>query len=134
MLQQLLGPLGRLTRREMADGEDMAAETDIHPDAMCEAIRWQITEGELVQIIGRGRGVNRTEATPLEVLVMTDAPLPVPVDEAIGFAHLAPSTDDRQIAECGFAFENPPPRRRCLPCFVGELGDGEVGPQKGAEG
>ncbi len=95
------------TVREMAGGEDMAAEADAHPDPVCEAIRWHVTEGELVQIIGRGRGVNRTAAAPLSVLAMTDAPLPVPVHEAIGFADLAPTAEDKMLAECGFAFETP---------------------------
>lgn len=93
--------------RETPDGASIAAETDAHPDPVCEAIRWEICEGELVQIIGRGRGVNRDASRPLDVLVMTDAPLPLPVHEAIGHADLAPSPDDRMLAECGFAFETP---------------------------
>ncbi len=95
------------TVREMDGGEDMAAEADAHPDPVCEAIRWHATEGELVQIIGRGRGVNRTAAAPLDVLAMTDAPLPVPVHEAIGFADLDPTEADRMLAETGLAFETP---------------------------
>jgi hypothetical protein len=59
----------------------LAAEVDRHPDPICEAVRWHICEGELVQIIGRARGINRTEADPVDVLVMTDAPLPLPLSE-----------------------------------------------------
>lgn len=65
--------------REMADGSAEQAEVDRHPDATAEALRWQIAEGELVQIIGRVRGVNRTERDPVDVLVLTDALLPLPV-------------------------------------------------------
>ena len=40
-----------------------------------------ICEGELIQAIGRGRGVNRTAETPLEIDLLTDAVLPLTVQE-----------------------------------------------------
>jgi putative DNA primase/helicase len=89
--------------REMADGTVRTAETDRHPNPIAEAIRWQIVEGELVQIIGRARGVNRTEANPVDVLVMTNAPLPVPVDHCIGAGELDPSPGDLMMAAGGVA-------------------------------
>ena len=54
------------------DGETVPAELNCHPDPVAESIRWQICEGEIVQIIGRGRGINRTAKNPLDVIVMTD--------------------------------------------------------------
>jgi len=45
-----------------------------------EVVRFAICEGELLQAIGRGRGVRRTEEAPLDVLILTDVPLPLPVD------------------------------------------------------
>lgn len=93
--------------RETIDGAPMAAEADAHPDPVCEAIRWEICEGELVQIIGRGRGVNRKADRPLDVLVMTDCPLPLPIHEAIGHADLEPNLADRMLGETGFAFTTP---------------------------
>ncbi len=36
-----------------------------------------------MQIIGRARGVNRTKDNPVDVLVMTNAPLPIPVERLI---------------------------------------------------
>ena len=44
----------------LKDGTGYAVEADVHPDPTAEAVRWQICEGELVQAIGRARGVNRT--------------------------------------------------------------------------
>ena len=85
----------------------VAIEADRHPDPICEAIRWQVCEGELVQIIGRGRGINRTEDDPLDVLVLTDAPLPLPVAETLHTADLAPTPDDLMLAAGGIAFRNP---------------------------
>lgn len=91
--------------RETLDGADLA-EADRHPDPLAEACRWQIAEGELVQIIGRGRGVNRSAANPLDVLVLCDVPLPLPVAETMPAAALDPILPDRMLAEGGVAFEN----------------------------
>jgi hypothetical protein len=77
------------------------------PDAVAEAIRWQIAEGQLVQIIGRARGVNRTEDNPVDILVMTNAPLPIPVERLISAADLDPSPADLMMAAGGVSFESP---------------------------
>lgn len=91
--------------RETVAGAEMA-EADRHPDPLAEAIRWQIAEGELLQIVGRGRGVNRTAADPLDVLVLCDMPLPLPVAETIPAAALDPTLPARMLAEGGVALEN----------------------------
>jgi putative DNA primase/helicase len=95
------------TAREMADGTFRPAESDRHPDAVAEAIRWQIAEGQLVQIIGRARGVNRTRDDPVDILVMTNAPLPIPVEHLISASHLDPSPADLMMAAGGVSFESP---------------------------
>ncbi len=46
-----------------------------HADPIAEAVRWSICEGELIQAIGRGRGVIRTADTPLEIDLLTDVVL-----------------------------------------------------------
>lgn len=93
--------------RHTATAGAVSIEADRHPDPIAEAIRWQVCEGELVQIIGRGRGVNRAEDDPLDVLVLTDSPLPVPVSATIQAADLAPSPADLMLATGGVVFENP---------------------------
>ena len=93
--------------REMTGPQMLAAEADRHPDLIAEAIRWQICEGELLQIIGRGRGVNRREkVTPLDVLVLTDVALPLPIAETLVAADLAPGPAELMLAAGGIAFEN----------------------------
>ena len=92
--------------REMADGIAVATEAERHPDPIAEAIRWQICEGELVQIIGRPRGVNRTSENPVDVLLLTDIAVPVPVEATLSSADLEPSSDDMMFAAGGIAFEN----------------------------
>lgn len=95
------------TVREMADGSTMPAEADRHSDPMAEMVRWQICEGELVQIIGRPRGVNRTAADPVDVLVLTDVPLPMPLAGTLDAAELEPTVIDYMLAAGGVVFENP---------------------------
>lgn len=98
----------------LADGTAASTEADRHPDPLTEAVRWQICEGELIQIIGRGRGVNRTAENPLEVLILTDRPLPLPVDEAVSWEALAPSPTDLMLAQAGVALESPTDASRCF--------------------
>ena len=92
--------------RELEAGRGEAIESERHPDPIAEAIRWQICEGQLMQVIGRGRGVNRTAANPLDVLVLTDAPLPVPVTESLSYEDLKPAPDDLMMASGGVVFAN----------------------------
>jgi putative DNA primase/helicase len=66
--------------RELATGQPQACTPLAYPDPISEALRWQACEAEVVQIIGRARGVNRTANNPVEILVLTDLPLPLPVE------------------------------------------------------
>ena len=65
----------------LADGSAHAVKGDRHPDLFCEGVRQQICESELVQAIGRGRGINRTPATPLDIDLLFDTCLPITVNQ-----------------------------------------------------
>jgi putative DNA primase/helicase len=93
--------------REMADGTMQRAEGIRCPEPIAEAMRWQACEGELLQLIGRPRGVRRTAADPVDVLLLTDVALPVPVAETLTAADLEPSPADRMLAKGGVALANP---------------------------
>jgi putative DNA primase/helicase len=99
----------------LADGTAATTEADRHPDPLAEAIRWQVCEGELIQIVGRARAVNRTAADPVEVLILTDRPLPIPVDEAVSWEGLMPSAQDLMLAQGGVFLESPTDASRCYP-------------------
>jgi hypothetical protein len=44
----------------MADGSGIVVEhCDQHPDPLCEALRWQVCEAEVMQSLGRARWINR---------------------------------------------------------------------------
>lgn len=62
-------------------GNTVTLTREHHPHPLAEAARAAICEDELVQIIGRARGVNRTVAAPVVVHILADLPVPVPVDE-----------------------------------------------------
>jgi putative DNA primase/helicase len=83
-----------LTRRgiRMRDGRGVAVDGPSHPDPRAEAIRWAICEGELVQAIGRGRGVNRTEANPLQIDILTNVCVPIEVDEVTTWKKIQPGS------------------------------------------
>src|SRR5690606_4686878 len=67
----------------LANGKAVPLAMEAHDDPIAEAVRWSICEGELIQAIGRGRGVNRGPGTVLEVDLISDAVLPVTVDELV---------------------------------------------------
>jgi len=71
---------------------------DSHPDETTEQIRWLICEGEIIQGIGRGRGVNRSAQDPLQIDVLTHYPLPLAVDEAGPFSDFEPTAFDLMAA------------------------------------
>jgi hypothetical protein len=75
----------------MADGTGRRALAPRHPDPLAEAVRFAVCEGELLQAVGRGRGVRRSTDTPLEVLILTDVPVPLPVNELTTFRALSDS-------------------------------------------
>jgi putative DNA primase/helicase len=51
-----------------------------HTDPMAEALRWSMVEGELIQAIGRGRGIRRSADDPLDVTILCNVPLPFEAD------------------------------------------------------
>ena len=54
-------------RIRLAGGRTHAVPGEVHADPTAEAIRWSICEAELIQAMGRGRGVNRTAENPLQI-------------------------------------------------------------------
>jgi putative DNA primase/helicase len=78
--------------RLMADGTGRRTLALRHPDPFAEAVRFAVCEGELLQAVGRGRGVRRSGEMPLDVLILTDVPLPMPVNELTTWRALTDSS------------------------------------------
>lgn len=80
-------PLGR-EQREIGEVAGLRMTTGLvrgmvvlrHADPKAETLRAAICDDELIQVIGRGRGLNRTAENPLEVHVLADAALPLVYD------------------------------------------------------
>ena len=77
--------------------ETVEADTAGHP--LAEAVRRSICEAEVEQIIGRGRGVNRTEDNPVEIHVLNNLPLEQPIDELAEWKPL--TLDEKLFAQKG---------------------------------
>jgi putative DNA primase/helicase len=76
-----------------------------HPDAMAEAVRWQICEAEIMQAIGRLRGVNRTQDNPAEI-VLIGCPVPEEIELDAIEAWEAPTPIETMLAIAGIALNS----------------------------
>ena len=91
-----------------------------HPDRAVEAERWRICEGELIQAVGRARGVNRTAQDPVAIDILCHIPLPLSVDEAGPFRTFEPTAGEWLAAVHGLAVA--PGAQGCWPVAAGVLG------------
>jgi hypothetical protein len=95
---------GEMTTLSARDGSMTTVERDTHPDPLTAEILRQICDDELMQIIGRGRGSNRSTAHPLEVVIYGSVPVPIPVDELQVWSPLP--LDDQLLARHGIVLSS----------------------------
>jgi hypothetical protein len=98
----------------LKDGTGVAVTCDQHPDPGAEAVRLQTCEGELLQAIGRARGVNRTAETPLTIEIMADVVLPVAVDRVLRWNEVPTGSEVEMLAE-GVWLASPADMAKCWP-------------------
>ena len=99
----------------MADSTGRAiARQPCHPDPLVEAGRWAVTEGAVLQAIGRPRGVRRTAATPVRVVILAAVALPVTVAELTTWDDLVPDRLATAAAEAAL-------NRRAMPLAPADL-------------
>lgn len=67
-------PLATTTIRAR-DGSAVSVNCETHPDPLVDALLRSISDAEIIQAIGRGRGVNRDADRPLAVYVLGNTPL-----------------------------------------------------------
>lgn len=92
------GGYGRVTTGvAMRSGGARALRVIRHGHEAAETIRAAIAEDELVQAIGRGRGVNRGDADPLEVQVLADVALPILHDSVEAWDIVRPNVFQRML-------------------------------------
>jgi hypothetical protein len=90
----------------MRDGSRRAVLAIEHEDPDAELLRSAVCMDEVIQAIGRGRGVNRTAANPLEVQVLADEALPLVHDRVVGWDALVPDIFQRMLL-AGCAVDSP---------------------------
>ncbi|HEX2939587.1 MAG TPA: hypothetical protein VHO91_00975, partial [Rhodopila sp.] len=98
----------------MADGSGRPINVRVYADPSLEAIRAAVTDAEVVQVIGRGRAVNRPAATPLAVFVLADVLLPLPVNNLVRWEDVRLNPVERMAAR-GVVFTSPADAWRACP-------------------
>ena len=98
----------------LADGTGAPITVRTYADATLEALRAAITDGEVIQAIGRGRGVNRTAANPLDVFVAADVVLPLPVAHVARWVDVRPDAVARMLAR-GAVLNSPADAAKAYP-------------------
>lgn len=76
-----VGDVQRLVQRADGLSRVVTGEGPVHADETVERCRQQVADGGVLQAVGRARGVNRTSANPVEIIVLSDTTLPMPVEE-----------------------------------------------------
>ena len=88
-------PRERLGLRICGSEVGVAVEVERHPDPLTEGLRFRAAEGEIIQAIGRARGLRRTDATPLQIDILGWSPLPgIEVDEIVDWKDAQPAIDE----------------------------------------
>ena len=76
----------------MADGSAVAVRVHAHPDPTIDMLLRQIRDCELTQAIDRARLIHRPAGRPCRVLILTNVPVNVTVDEVTTWDALIPDT------------------------------------------
>lgn len=90
----------------MRGGHHRSVPSITHPDDRAEEIRRAICDDEVIQAIGRGRGVNRTATNPVEVHVLANLALPLVYDSITPWDCVVPDIAQRMLLS-GIAVDSP---------------------------
>lgn len=90
----------------MRTGATATIRVVAHEDERAEVLRAAICDDEVIQAIGRGRGVNRTANTPLAVQVLADVALPLVHDRVLSWETVKPDIVQRMLL-AGIAVDSP---------------------------
>ena len=90
----------------MRDGSSRTIRVLGHSDPTGDLIQAAICDDELIQAVGRGRGVNRTAATPLDVHILADVALPLVHDTVSAWELVAPDVFQKMLL-AGVAVDSP---------------------------
>jgi hypothetical protein len=83
----------------VTESSEVIIESDYHTDPIVEEVRYSKTEGEIVQAIGRARGLRRNGSNPLDVLILTNVPTPIKVDLLTTWSEVVPTKLEVLLAD-----------------------------------
>ena len=95
-------------------GKQTAITVRRHADARAEVLRAAICEDEVLQAVGRGRGINRRVDDPLEVHVLADVVLPLEHSLVQAWSAIVPDIVQRMLL-AGIAVDSPADAARLHP-------------------
>jgi len=98
----------------MEDGTGAAMNVRAYSDPDLEALRVAITEAEIVQAVGRGRGVKRTADNPLSVFLFADVATALPITRMARWTEIRPGVVAR-MASHGLVLASATDARRIYP-------------------
>ena len=93
-------------------GEPMSRKGFVDPSL--ESIRRAITDAEVIQAVGRARGVNRTANNPARIFVLNDVVLPFSVDTLTSWREITPDFVEKMLGR-GAALLSPSDACRVYP-------------------
>ena len=93
-------------------GEPMSRKGFVDPSL--ESIRRAITDAEVIQAVGRARGVNRTADNPARIFVLNDVVLPFSVDTLTSWREITPDVVEKMLGR-GAALLSPSDACRVYP-------------------
>jgi hypothetical protein len=117
----------------MRDGSRRAVSAIEHEDPDAELLRSAVCMDEVVQAIGRGRGVNRSAANPLEVQVLADEALPLVHDRVVAWDVLVPDIFLRMLL-VGCAVDSPADAAALHPAIFQDVEQAKKALQRGVFG
>jgi putative DNA primase/helicase len=86
-------------RQLISNSQEITVSADYHPDPIVNAVRESKTEGEIIQAIGRARAIRRDENNPLEILILTNVPLPIPLDLITDWNSVVPTSFETLLSK-----------------------------------
>ena len=98
----------------MRSGSSSSIQAIRHIDPSAELLRAAICDDEVMQALGRGRGINRKADNPLEVHIMADVVLPVAYDRVMAWEAVCPDLIQRMLL-AGIAVDSPADAARLHP-------------------
>ena len=98
----------------LENGRSSGIRAICHTDASAETLRAAICDDEVMQALGRGRGVNRRADNPLEVHLMADVALPIAYERVQAWETVRPDIV-QQMLLAGLAVDSPADAARLHP-------------------